>query len=68
MTKRYLDAQGKVEPFDPLDLVNAFLQREVSYDNLSKLQLVVNGHLNTPICEGQSRLSKGHKTDGCLSH
>jgi hypothetical protein len=45
MTKRYLDAQGEVEPFDPLDLVNAFLQREVSYDNLSKLQLVVNGHL-----------------------
>ncbi len=45
MTKRYLDAQGEVEPFDPLDLMNAFLRREVSYDNLSKLQLVVNGHL-----------------------
>ncbi len=45
MTKRYLDAQGKIEPFSPLDLVNAFLQREVSYDNVSTLQQVVNDHL-----------------------
>src|SRR6266581_485049 len=45
MVKRYIDAQGKIEPFSPLDLVNAFLQREVSYDNVSELQRVINGHL-----------------------
>jgi hypothetical protein len=45
MVKRFIDAKGKIEPFSPLDLVNAFLQREVSYDNVSELQRVVSGHL-----------------------
>jgi len=45
MTQRYKEYAGNVAPFSPLDLVNAFLHNDVHYDNLAKLQNVVNGHL-----------------------
>jgi hypothetical protein len=45
MTRRYIEHAGAVEPFSPLDLVNAFLSGEVSYDNLGKFQAQINKHL-----------------------
>ena len=61
MVKRYIDAKGKIEPFSPLDLVNAFLQREVSYDNVSRLQKVVNGHLTHQFVRDNSDYQKAIK-------
>lgn len=43
MAERY---QDQAKPFSPLDLVNAFLQNDIYYDQVSKLQTVILGHLN----------------------
>lgn len=43
MAERY---QTQAKPFSPLDLVNAFLKNDIHYDNVSKLQTVILGHLN----------------------
>lgn len=45
MTRRYIEQSGNVAPFSPLDLVNAFLNGEISYDNMAKLQQVISTHL-----------------------
>lgn len=45
MTRRYVEQAGNVEPFTPLDLINAFLNGDISYDNLGKLQEQINKHL-----------------------
>jgi hypothetical protein len=45
ITQRYKEHTGDISPFSPLDLINAFLYNDVHYDNLAKLQEVVNRHL-----------------------
>ena len=46
MAERYQNQSGQAEPFSPLDLVNAFLQNNIRYDNVSKLQTITLGHLS----------------------
>lgn len=45
MSTKYKEQGERAEPFSPLDLVNAFLNNDISYDNTAKLQQVVNSHL-----------------------
>lgn len=49
MTKRYLDSGERVAPFDPLRLVEAFLSGAIPFDATSKLQQVLNQHLQNDL-------------------
>lgn len=67
MVERY---QAQAQPFSPLDLVNAFLQNDIHYDNVSKLQTVTLGHLNhqfvkdQPACQQAIKLMAAFPMDG----
>ena len=45
MSGQYKEQGDTAEPFSPLDLINAFLDGDISYDNTAKLQQVVSSHL-----------------------
>lgn len=45
LARRYLDAQGRCAPLSPIGLVDAFLAGEIVFDNVGKLQAIVQGHL-----------------------
>lgn len=53
MAQRYQQQDDQIEPFSPLDLVNAFLQNTIHYDNIAKLQRVTLGHLNHQFVKDQ---------------
>ncbi|MGH2508709.1 MAG: hypothetical protein ACRDHZ_15090, partial [Ktedonobacteraceae bacterium] len=67
MVERY---QAQAKPFSPLDLVDAFLQNDIHYDNVSKLQTVTLGHLNhqfvrdQPACQQAIKLMAAFPMDG----
>lgn len=61
MTRRYKERGGQVEPFSPLDLVNAFLNNEISYDQTAKLQQVVNSQLAHQFVQGRPDYQKAIK-------
>jgi hypothetical protein len=58
MAERY---QAQAQPFSPLDLVNAFLQNDIHYDHVSKLQTVTLGHLNHQFVRDQPAYQKAIK-------
>lgn len=58
IAKRY---QAHAQPFTPLDLVDAFLQHEIHYDGVSKLQAVTLGHLNHQFVRDQPILQRAIK-------
>nr|BBH87550.1 hypothetical protein KTC_23010 [Thermosporothrix sp. COM3] len=70
MARRYKEQNGAVAPFTPLDLVDAFLRNEIHYDNVAKLQNVVNGHLShqfvkeDPTCQKAIKLMAAFPVDG----
>ncbi len=45
MIRRYLDSAGRVAPLTPVGLIDAFLAGEIVFDNVGKLQAVIQGHL-----------------------
>ncbi len=51
MSRRYKEQADQFEPFSPLDLVNAFLNGDISYDNTGRLQRVVSEHLSQPFVQ-----------------
>jgi hypothetical protein len=63
MVERY---QAQAKPFSPLDLVNAFLQNDIHYDNVSKLQTVILGHLNHQFVRDQPTYQQAIKLIGAF--
>ncbi|HEX2913493.1 MAG TPA: hypothetical protein VH186_22005 [Chloroflexia bacterium] len=61
VTRRYKAKPDGTQPFSPLDLVNAFLSGEISYDNTGKLQQVINGHLNHEFVQRKPEYQKAIK-------
>ena len=59
--RRYQEAQGRCEPFSPLDLVDAFLEGKISYDQTAKLQQVVNRQLSRPLMQTRPDYQKAIK-------
>ncbi|MFN7967687.1 MAG: hypothetical protein U0V87_18590, partial [Acidobacteriota bacterium] len=49
MTRRFLEASAAPAPVTPLDLVDAFLGGEIVFDGTSRLQTVVQTHLEAPL-------------------
>lgn len=74
MAQRYQEQDGQAKPFSPLDLVNAFLQNRIHYDNTSKLQTVTLGHLNhqfvrdQPAYQNLIKLMAAFPIDGLPEH
>lgn len=72
MTRRFLDAGGSVAPLTPIDLVDAFLTGDIVFDGTSKLQMVVQTQLDTPLVAGRADLRQVVKafaafpTDGAM--
>ena len=62
MTRRFLAADGAVAPATPLDLSEAFLAGQIVFDGTSKLQTVMQSHLNTPLVAGRDDLRRAVKT------
>ncbi|GHO61268.1 hypothetical protein KSC_001600 [Ktedonobacter sp. SOSP1-52] len=63
MVERY---QTQTKPFTPLDLVDAFLQNDIHYDNVSKLQSVILGHLNHQFVRDQPAYQQAIKLMGAF--
>ncbi len=47
MIRRYLDAREQLAPLTPIGLVDAFLAGEIVFDNVGKLQSVIQEHLSS---------------------
>jgi len=61
MSGRFKEQGNKAEPFPPLDLIDAFLNGDISYDNTAKLQQVVNSHLTHQFVRNNADYQKAIK-------
>lgn len=61
MSVRYKEQGEEANPFSPLDLVNAFLNNDISYDNTAKLQQVVSSHLTHQFVRNNSDYQRAIK-------
>ncbi len=61
ISSRYKDRKGDGEPFSPIDLVDGFLNGDISYDNTGLLQRIVNEHLAQHFVQKNSDYQKAIK-------
>lgn len=61
MTSKYREQGDRAVAFGPLNLVDAFLNNDISYDNTAKLQQVVNSHLTHQFVRDNAEYQKAIK-------